>query len=269
MILLSRIIKPPYALPKKQAERTIGLKEIKPETAAVFEEEFLSHQPDDNETAASEKERLAAEKETIQQMQQAFEEEKRSWAEEIEEEKQQIAAEAEKRFKEASQSGYDDGYQQGVAMGKEEYREIINEAKQIVDAAKADYNRRLQKAEPDIIKIAAAMAEKVISRTLDEDACSWTELVKQAVTEVREQEEIKIYVHPDWYEFTLNHQQELQEIAVHTGELVIYPDEQLQVGGCVLETPFGLVDASVDKQLKQIRHQLFESLKGGLQDEYK
>lgn len=267
MTSLSKIIKSPYRPDNHTAERKITLKEIKAETAADHEDNFESDPTEAKEVSQSEEARLEAAKEEVRQMQAALEEEKKAWEQEVQNQKQALEQEVEQRFNQAAEAGYDEGYQRGITLGKQEYTNVINEAKKLIESAKADYQRRLAEAEPDIIAIAAAMAEKVVSRSLNTNEFAWGELVKQAVSEVREQDEIKVYVHPDWYEHTLKHQQELQEIAAHSGEVVVYPDEQLQVDGCVLETPFGLVDASVDKQLKELRRQLFDSLKGGSENE--
>lgn len=77
---------------------------------------------------------------------------------------------------------------------------------------------------------------------------------------MREQSEVKVYVHPFYYEMLVQQKDELRAVFNQPTDIFIYPDEQLTENGCVIETPFGRIDASVDTQLQQIKQQLLERL---------
>jgi flagellar assembly protein FliH len=176
---------------------------------------------------------------------------------------EEIRAEAEQIFQEAEKKGWQQGYEAGQLEGKSQYEKEIRKAGDLVRKAKEDYFSHLEKAEPVMLELAMEVAEKIIGETLERTGDAWTYLIEEAVREVRSHEEITIYIHPEKYENVLHHKDELQQIALHTRELYIYPEAGIGKNDCVIETPYGRVDAGVDSQLKEIKMTLQEKLKEG------
>ncbi|WP_179298818.1 flagellar assembly protein FliH [Evansella halocellulosilytica] len=187
---------------------------------------------------------------------------------ELEQYEKNVLNEAEKKFTEAEKSGRKQGYEAGVLEGRQSYDELIKKAENAVRKAQEDYFLKVEKAESDLLDLALKVAEKIIGESIVKDHNAWIHLVKEAVKEVREQEEVKIYVPVSAYELTLQHEQEIKEIALHTRHLYIYPDSSLLKHSCIIETPFGKVNASIDSQLEEMKKALHEMLKAGDQDEY-
>ncbi|MBB5323675.1 flagellar assembly protein FliH [Anoxybacillus tepidamans] len=157
-----------------------------------------------------------------------------------------------------------EGYEVGFAQGKEEalhrYDELINEAKRIVETANRQFYEQIEEASETILLIGLKVAERILGEKLMENSEHFLSLVKRAIKEVREQSEVKVYVHPFYYEMLVQQKDELRAVFNQPTDIFIYPDEQLTENGCVIETPFGRIDASVDTQLQQIKQQLLERL---------
>ncbi|MFD1636389.1 flagellar assembly protein FliH [Evansella tamaricis] len=205
-------------------------------------------------------------KETEKQANQMMEDAKQQikvWKEELEASQLQLEGERERVFREAEQQGQQNGYNDGLLQGKLEYEANIKESQQIITKAKEDYYKRIEESETIMLDLAVELAEKIIGKTLEENPQAWLHLLKEAVEEVRGHEEVKILVHPKQYEITSQHQHELKQLALHTNALYIFPDHSLKENACIIETPFGQVEASVDSQLKEIKRILYEKLKEG------
>lgn len=172
-----------------------------------------------------------------------------------------INEQSQERCQSAAEEGFNQGYQDGVNEAQKQVNGFLQQAEEIVRLSQEDYKRRVQEAEPAVLELSLHIAEKIIGVSLKEDNNAWISLVKQALNEVREQEEVKIYVHPFWYEATLKQKEELKEAAMHAAELMIYPDGQLPENGCVIDTPFGKVDATLDIQLSEMKRLLSEKLR--------
>ena len=162
---------------------------------------------------------------------------------------------------EARQLGFEKGFEQGLEAGKSEYDGIIHEAREVVELSKQDYLKNVEKSEPVILELALAVAEKLIGNLLLSDEEYWKQVIKSAISEVKEQKEVRLYVHPDWYEKTLKHKDELENLLSQVKEFYIFPDAELAVTGCIVETPYGRIDASLDSQLAEVKKQLHEKLK--------
>ncbi|UTR10868.1 flagellar assembly protein FliH [Evansella sp. LMS18] len=176
---------------------------------------------------------------------------------------EKIRSEAEQIFQEAEMKGWQQGYEAGQLEGRNQYEKEIRKARDLVRKAKEDYFSHLEKAEPVMLELSMGVAEKIIGETLEKSGEAWIYLIKEAVKEVRSHEEITIFIHPEKYENVLHHKDELQQIALHTRELYIYPEAGIGENDCVIETPYGRVDAGVDSQLKEIKMTLQEKLKEG------
>lgn len=259
MILLSKVIKSSFTSIVDNEKKTIGLKKIL-HNLTVNEEiqrgpskvtVNVNQGEDELQKAIEEANKIRSEAEHEYKLLQ-----ERINAEIVASEQQK-----EQLFKQAEETGYNSGFQQGLEQGKVQYEALIQEAKNVIDASKADYFKRIQEAEPMIVQLALKVSEKIISDTITEDQERWLSLVKGVINEVREQEHIKLYVHPSWYEYVLSQKEELKMLVPNCDNLYIYPDVHLNEQGCSVETSFGKIDASVDSQLNEIKHVLLEKLK--------
>ncbi|WP_100399347.1 flagellar assembly protein FliH [Bacillus sp. FJAT-44742] len=217
---------------------------------------------DEIATAAKEKEKIISEalKEKERMIRQAHDEADRiqmAVSQEEESSKQRIQL----AYEEAREKGFLEGYEAGKQEGKEEYVTAVDDAKHLIQQAKQEYTRYLEEAEPVILNIALAVADRILYQALEEEPERWTDIVKKAVLEVKEQEEVTIFVPPSRFDQIQQQTEEIKELLSYSQMLRIYPDSQLDSGGCVIETSYGRLDASLDSQLKELKEQLVEVLK--------
>ncbi|KMK77217.1 flagellar assembly protein FliH [Alkalihalobacillus pseudalcaliphilus] len=253
---MSSIIKSTQALGKG--------KEIKIRTLTNFIPDFevdetSQVQKEENFQAEIEQIRLDAKKQAEDILNQAQREAKDLEAK-LEQKRTEHLQELEQLKEEAIQSGYKHGFSQGKEEAYQQYVQLISEANGMIDLAKIDYDHMLEEAQPQIIDIAYRLTEKVLGERLTDSEVYWFKMLKQVMTELREHEEVKIYVHPNWYEQTLKQKEELNQLLTRTEKLYIYSDVSLPELGCVVETRLGKLEATLDKQLKELKKQLLELL---------
>jgi flagellar assembly protein FliH len=159
-------------------------------------------------------------------------------------------------YQEMQEQGYQEGLMNGRNDGFKEYASVIEEANSVIMSAKDEYYKIIERAEPVIVELAVELCHRMIGTQLKEEATTWNRLVQQVIKEVQEHEEVKIYVHPSWYERTRQQKEELQSLVTHTEELYIYADHGLSEYGCIIETKFGRIDATIDHQLNELKQQL-------------
>lgn len=249
-ILLSSIIKSIYANHVNDSAKKI---EIKP----LFSEKNLNNSngravnnenPDKIITEAKEASaRLYEEAEArLLEVKQQIKAERQQW----ENEKVQLY-EAEKK------KGFNAGYSEGQHAGYQDYIALLEEAQAAVNVAKRDYTDYLSQAEEVILELGFTLAEKVIGQKLQRDnEQGFLSLVKQAIKEVRESKELRIFVAPCHYEMMCENKQQLFDILNGEASLFIYVDENLTGENCIIESVYGKLDASVDSQLMELKKKL-------------
>ncbi|WP_170885621.1 flagellar assembly protein FliH [Bacillus alkalicellulosilyticus] len=258
---MSKLIKSPFTNETNTGTITIKVKQLQElQEASMVRGEASDANDQPNQTAILLLEEAKQQAEMIIKNGQEEIEQLRS---QLEYERQQTYDDLEAMKQEAMQQGYQQGFAQGEMAGKEQCNELISEAYTVIEASKKDYIDRVEKAEAVIIDLALAISKKMIPQIITENNEAWSSLLKEAINEVRDHSEVKVFVHPTMYERTLQHKDELLNLLNRSEELYIYPDSSLYELDCILETPFGRVDASVDSQLSEIKAHLHERLKEG------
>lgn len=264
MILLSKLIKSPYARTLHGKAKTIAIRQIVQQPEPL--ENDLSQEKDLPKVNIDlEKMIQEAKKEAEMIVRQALNE-ANAIRNQIMQEKEQAEEEIALLKEQAKQEGYHEGFHQGELQAKEQYESLIKEAQAIIELAKSDYLAMIEKSEPVIIDLAMAVTTKIIGDCIDKNDEAWNNIVKKVITEVREHEEIKLYVHPNFYEQTLRQKEELQNLLVQGQELYIFPSVAVDEHTCIVETPYGRIDATLSSQLEEIKAKLHEKLREGLNE---
>ncbi|WP_160112375.1 flagellar assembly protein FliH [Salicibibacter kimchii] len=185
--------------------------------------------------------------------------EKEQMEKEMEEARASLDETIEAAYKDAKSKGEEKGFQAGKEKGYETYQAIIAEAEDVVTAAHEDYRQYMDGAEPTIIDLAVRLAEKILGEKLEMEN-HWSQFVRQALREVKDQQEVDIFVHPDRYRETVQQREEWQALLSHTERVRFFPDEDLEKNGCIIETPYGRLVASLDDQLEVLQTELHELL---------
>lgn len=175
---------------------------------------------------------------------------------EIEEKRKKAEKEIQEELTQAKEQGQREGYQVGLEEGRKQYQERINEARGTVDSAKEAHKERLDETEYDILELGIRIAGKIVRTKLAEEENQWLDVVKDVITEVKEYEEIRLTVHHKWYDFVVGHQRELESLLRKSAELYIYPEASDDEFSCIIEYPYGRIDAGVDSRLSEIKHKL-------------
>src|SRR5690606_18316892 len=141
-----------------------------------------------------------------------------------------------------------DGFQAGLVEGREqgyqEYRDLLAEARKIIDLSKQDYDRYLDSSEEVIVKLGLTVAEKIIGSHLSEKPEDFVFLVRKATKEVKEHSNIMTQVSPHYFQYVMEQKEELIAILNRETDLFIYPNEDFKETDCVIESSFGKINAS-------------------------
>ena len=183
----------------------------------------------------------------------------RAW---LAEERQQLEHDREKVLKDAYEEGFQQGFHEGMRKGYEEAeREILN-AQSVVEKAKEEYEKYVEKGEQTILAIAMKAAEKILHQKLEEQPDILLPIIRQAVFEVKEYQNIHIYVHPSRYPLLIDQKDELLFPLSLEKQIYIYPSPELSESDCIIETDGGRIDAGIDTQFAELKKKLYEIFRG-------
>jgi len=161
---------------------------------------------------------------------------------------EQIIAEAGQVYEEEKERGYQDGMMEGKLAHSEQMMDTVTKTVAYLGSM-----------EEKVIDIVMQAVRKILGEMDDRELI--VKVVRQALSVVRNQKQVALRVSPGQVETV---KEKLNEIAGDypvISFIDVLPDGRLQNGGCILESEVGVVDASVDVQVKAIQRAVMKSFK--------
>ncbi len=151
--------------------------------------------------------------------------------------------------------------QQGQARAEEQFEELLSkERERISNALEAFQSERTQyyaKVEAEIVRLALAIAEKILHRETQIDRMVLAGLARIAIENLRNTTTVNLRINPaaarEWKGYFETHK------PANTAVCII-EDSKVEVENCVLETELGSAELGVAMQLKEIEQGFFDLL---------
>jgi len=146
---------------------------------------------------------------------------------------------------------YDRGRAEGFIAGKDkaaaELQPVLEQLGRSLAELALQRPKMRKCAEQDLIKLAFAIARRVLHRELTLDPESISGLIKVALEKLQSREVTRVRTHPD-YEGVIRTLLE----RYGAPQMEVARDASLQRGDVIFETPHGALDASIEAQLREI-----------------
>lgn len=176
-------------------------------------------------------------------------------AAELEEQRRTFQVEFEKRIKlaedEARTRGLEEGLLQGRAQGQKEWLDQVERAKKVLTMLGEQHREFSATLEDELVALVFAGIARIVG-TAFASVASVKEVVRRAILE--DGGRLVIRVAPDDFELL---SVALKETSVD--EVEIIPDSRVLLGGCLLESDRGILDARLETQIEHIRKALLSA----------
>jgi flagellar assembly protein FliH len=166
--------------------------------------------------------------------------------------------ELERQVEKSSQEAFQKGLRQGEAEGRKQAQAQLDAELQRLGQAVADIAglRHLirREAEEELVRLALAIARRVLHRELTVDPEALTGLVKAALGKIEIRDTYRVRTHPA-------HAATVSRCLAQIGapqKIEVLADTSLEKGSAIFETGRGSLDASVETQLVEIQRGLVD-----------
>jgi flagellar assembly protein FliH len=170
--------------------------------------------------------------------------------------------EADQAMADAREQGREEGYREGLKLAEadmqKQYEQKLAEARQLIESAHQIKQRIIREAEPFLIELSSAIAEKIVNHELSLHPEWHADLIKKALLRRKGQGTITLCVSPEQFRFVQDARDELLIAIDSQAELQIIPDPSVRSCGCVIRSSFGSIDATVDTQMEEIKKELLQ-----------
>lgn len=179
---------------------------------------------------------------------------------------------AQEEFATARQRGEEAGYRDGLERGRQEVREAARaEAAAEFARAHADLLAALQEMvqrfeggwraleaafERDVVRLACAIAERIVRRTVKADPGVAARTVEHLVRQIGAGQRLSVVMHPRDVEALASVAPQLWERLRGSPHIEIVAEASAAPGGCLVRLAEGEIDARWETQIEQIASQL-------------
>lgn len=173
--------------------------------------------------------------------------------------KDKINAQVLEKLKEVQEGAYKEGHDLGLIEGTEkalqEAKNDLHERLKAMDTLLQNIetlkSRLLIDNEAQLVRLVFLVAKKMALRDLEQNREAVLEILKHVVGEMQTDERITVKLSAEDLYFLEGLQDKVKERIQNFERIQFSADEKVKSGGCLIETEYGSVDASVDERVER------------------
>jgi flagellar assembly protein FliH len=154
--------------------------------------------------------------------------------------------------REAFAKGYEQGERAGAEAGTKRAEAMLRRLAETIEEL-ADVRRSMvRQTERQMVQLALAIARRIVRREVALDSELTVAMARVALERLGDSTSVTIRLNPDDYEVTAGR----REAMLPGSHVSVVPDSAVSRGGCLVQSDFGYVDASVDAQFQELARAL-------------
>ena len=159
----------------------------------------------------------------------------------------------------AKNEGYQEGQKEGFAEGRQVAQTLVEEALAVKEEAIQNYRKLLEETEPEVMEMVIDICSKVLNQRITDDGYI-VGLIKMAIDKCTYTTDIILRVSEDDYDYVIMEKDKILVLCENVEDLIVKMDRSLQRGACIVESPSGTIDSSVQVQLDYVVNRIKEIL---------
>ncbi len=153
------------------------------------------------------------------------------------------------------ESAAKEGYEEGIAQAKADIENLRNSIGAFLSAKQEVFDY----ISPDLLEISVDIAKKIIKKELQQDPTIILENIVELLKSLsKEETKVTLRVNPEQAILLKQKIPEVVEMAGSEAKVNVISDENITLGGCMVTTTNGIIDATIETQVSIIS----EALKG-------
>ncbi len=157
------------------------------------------------------------------------------------------------------QEGINFGYQEGYQKASEEVFSKVMNVEAIANSSFKIKKEIILSAEQEILQLSIVIAEKILKQQLKIKPEMIIEIIKAALNELKDKEEIKIIINPALKDQLYNFSDELKNTVKGIKTIKIIEDKTIRADSAIVESPESRVDARLETQIAKVTEEIMKT----------
>lgn len=159
----------------------------------------------------------------------------------------------------ARQAGYQQGLSEGIAKTEARMTDELSVLNTLLQSIPTAINDRRMQLSDEIADIVLVISRQFfINQQLNKDSIALQ--INQTISQLNDKQNIELALHPN--DLALLQQGLLKIDLKSCKNLRVIPDESLRLGGCIVKSEHGVFDASIERQIDNLKQVLLQMKQG-------
>lgn len=155
--------------------------------------------------------------------------------------------------KQAYEQGFSEGLKKGAETQKDEALALMNALHAVMEDVGSFKEKTIKASEKQMLDLCFSIAERIIHQEISMDKSVILSVLKAAIRDITERENIKIRLNPDDFKYIVEIKSDFINSMDGVGNIFFEEDGNIPRGGAILEAGSGEVDARISEQLKEVK----------------
>lgn len=147
--------------------------------------------------------------------------------------KKEVVSEIEQFKAQAQKEGYEQGYSEWIEK---------------ISALEEEIKKVRRDTQAVIVPIALKAAKKIVGREIEASEKTVVDIIANSLKAVAQHKKIRIYVNPKEFDILEENRDKIKHIFENLEALSILPQDDVDPGGCIIETEGGIINAQLENQ---------------------
>jgi flagellar assembly protein FliH len=165
---------------------------------------------------------------------------------------------SEEELQRKMQEAFEKGAEAERKQADEDLAGICSALTEAISVVSRLRERIFRESEEELLKLAFMVAKKIVRQEIKHDRQILVQLVSEALRGFPEQHDIVVSLHPEDYKVITSNRELFLAGIGDDRQITLKPDETTTLGGCVVESSTGVIDARIEAQLEEIYKGLVE-----------
>ncbi|NLM44771.1 MAG: hypothetical protein GX201_12315 [Clostridiales bacterium] len=155
------------------------------------------------------------------------------------------------------EKAYEQGFRKGYDEARKKTEKIIDEAINIRQNLEKRKESIYKDAEEDIVELILSISKKIIGDEIQQNKNAIISQIKLALEKCTYKSKVTVKVSSEDYPNVLVNKGVIESLVEGISELEILEDKFLKKGDCIIDTPSGEVNSSIELQIEQLQRAFY------------
>ncbi|MDR1894726.1 MAG: flagellar assembly protein FliH [Spirochaetales bacterium] len=160
--------------------------------------------------------------------------------------------------REAYEKGLAQGREEGWQDGQQEVARLSEQFHKVISAAIEKRREIIDETETQLINLVLQISKKVVKVISENQKNVVINNCIQALRKLRSRGDVIIRVNLEDVQMTSDHINDFMKMVESVRTITVMEDSSVDRGGCIVETDFGLIDARISSQFKEIEEKILD-----------